>query len=357
MRQDFVDKLELELRAAGERQARGGLAFGTLRVARRQLLAPAIAAVGVVMIAVVLAATALRSDETTPAQPGPKLVADTHLVSAGGSLASGFGAVWVADTASGRVLRLDPRTRAVEARISLGGEAWVDTAAGSVWALGRDRLLRIDPSSNRVVASIGALRAAPGEILEGGGAVWIAYPDALIRIDPRRNVVTRTLPTSRAGYYNVGAVSDGRILYLARRDGRLLRIDARTGKVLSAVRAPELAQGRPIDAVGTLLGVADGTVFMIGKTGVLAVDAATGRARWSRDLRADGVSNGALAGATLWVNATDGATHRDRLWRLDARTGHVTGSLGLPEFGASGMAAVGKQVWTMSTGGDLQVAR
>ena len=58
----------------------------------------------------------------------------------------------------------------------------------------------------------------------------------------------------------------------------------------------------------------------------------------------------------MWVQATDRATTRDRLWRIDARTGHATGALTLPEFGAAGVVAVGKQVWTMSLGGDLQVA-
>jgi len=85
------------------------------------------------------------------------------------------------------------------------------------------------------------------------------------------------------------------------------------------------------------LGVAGGVLFIGTDSGVSAVDAATGRVRWTRDLRAMQVNNGAVDGAT-------------------ARIGHVTGSLGLPEFGAPGLATVGKQVWTISTGGDLQVA-
>jgi hypothetical protein len=332
MRQGFVDKLELELRAAGERRAR------PWRIARRQLLAPALAALAVV--AIVVAGTALRSEDTIPAQPGPRLVANTHVVSTGGSMASAFGSVWVADIASERLLRLDPRTRAVEARIPLGGQAWIGTAAGSVWALTRDRVLRIDPSSNRVVKAIPSPGDGPRLVLEAAGAVWIAYPDQLARVDLRHDAIPLIVPTSRAGFKNLGATSDGRILYVARGDGRLLRIDPRTGKSLSAVRAP----------VGWLLGVADGTVFVAGNSGVSAVDAATGRTRWSRDLSAN---EGALRGGTLWVHASD---RRDRLWRLDARTGHVTGSLTLPEFGAASLVTVGKQVWTMSVGGDLQVA-
>jgi outer membrane protein assembly factor BamB len=341
MRQDFVDKLELELRAAGERRAR------PWRIARRQLLAPALAALGVLAIAIVVAAAVLRPDNTVPTQAPPRLIANTALVSQGGSMASAFGSVWVADIASERLLRLDPRTRAIQARIPLGGAAWVDAAAGSVWALGGDRLLRIDPSTNRVVASIPSGGTAPGMVLDGAGVVWMAYPHALLRVDLRRNAITRTIPTSRTGFKALGAVSDGRVLYLTRGDGRLLRFDARTGKRLSAVRA---------SFGGWLMGVAGGTVFVAGDSGLTAVDAATGRPRWTRDLRAQSVNGGVLDGTTVWVQATDRATTLDRLWRIDARTGHVTGSLTLPEFGAAGMVAVGKQVWTMSIGGDLQVA-
>jgi hypothetical protein len=341
MRQDFVDRLELELRAAGERRAR------PWRIARPQLLAPALAALAVVAIAIVVAATVLRSENTNPAQAPPRLIANTALVSQGGSMASAFGSVWVADIVSERLLRLDPRTRAVEARIPLGGAAWISSAGGSVWALGRDRLLRIDPSTNRVVASIPSGRAAPGMVLDGAGVVWMAYPQALLRVDLRRNAVTRTVPISHAGFNAFGAVSDGRVLYVTRGDGRLLRFDARTGKRLSAVRA---------SFGGWLMGVAGGTVFVAGDSGVTAVDAATGRPHWTRDLRAQSVNGGTFDGTTVWVQATDRATTRDRLWRIDARTGHVTGSLTLPEFGAAGMVTAGKQVWTMSVGGDLQVA-
>ena len=341
MRQDFVDKLELELRAAGERRAR------PWRIARRQLLAPAVAALGVLAIAVALAATVLRSEDTIPAQPGPRMIADTALVSQGGSMVSAFGSVWVADIARDRMLRLDPRTRAVEARIPLGGAAWVGSAAGSVWALGSDRLLRIDPSSGRVVESIPSGGPAPGVVLDGDGVVWMGYPQALLRVDLRRNAVTRTVPISGTGFKAIDGVSDGQVLYVMRGDGRLLRFDARTGERLSAVRAPAGVQ---------LLGVAGGTVFVAGDSGVTAVDARTGRSRWTRDLRAERVNNGLLDGSTVWVQATDRATARDRLWRVDARTGHVTGSLTLPEFGATAVVAVQEQVWTMSTGGDLQVA-
>ena len=339
MRQDFVDKLELELRAAGERRAR------PWRIARRQLLTPALAALGVLAIAIVVAATVLRSEDTIPAQAPPRLIADTALVSQGGSMASAFGSVWVADIARERLLRLDPRTRAIEARIPLGGEAWVDAAAGSVWALGSDRLLRIDPSTNRVVASIPTGGQA-GVVLEGRGVVWLGNPQALRRVDLRRNAITRTVPTSREGFKALDGVSDGRILYVVRGDQRLLRFDARTGKRLSAVRAPvgrrprrRRRHGVPHRRVGRVGGRR--------RHRPRALDARPPRAadqqRHPRRHDAVGARDDRATGATgCGVSTRAPATSRARSM--------------LPEFGASGLVAAGKQVWTMSTGGDLQVA-
>ena len=64
MRQDFVDRLELELRAAGERRAR------PWRIARRQLLTPALAALGVLAIAMV--ARRGSCAPTTPSRRRPR---------------------------------------------------------------------------------------------------------------------------------------------------------------------------------------------------------------------------------------------------------------------------------------------
>jgi outer membrane protein assembly factor BamB len=262
-------------------------------------------------------------------------------------MALASGSVWVADPSKGQVLRLDPRTRAVEARIPVGGEAQVTAAGGAVWAFGPGRVLRIDPARDRVVEAISLPGAVPpGLVLDGRGGVWAGTSQALRRIDLRRNAVTRTVQTSRDAFMNIAGVSDGRILYIGRGDGRLLRFDAGSGRRLSAARAP----------FGQYLGVAGGVVFIGTDSGVSAFDSATGRTLWTRNLRAAQVNNGVVDGTTVWVQASDRATRRDRLWRLDARTGHVTGSLGLPEFGASGLVTVGKQVWTMSIGGDLQVA-
>jgi len=69
-------------------------------------------------------------------------------------LAAGAGAVWAATTAGRQLLRIDPRTARVAASLPVPAQAvavdrsgvWVRDAGGLVW--------RLDPASNRVVATV-----------------------------------------------------------------------------------------------------------------------------------------------------------------------------------------------------------
>ena len=146
-----------------------------------------------------------------PAQPPTAADRQHPLVSQGGSMASAFGSVWVADIASGRLLRLDPRTRAVEARIPLGGGR-VGRCRGRL-GLGARRATGCCGSIRRATASWRQHRRAPRGARHdprGRRRVWIAYPDALVRIDrgatwsrapcrPRARVTRRSEPSRTGG--------------------------------------------------------------------------------------------------------------------------------------------------------------
>ena len=349
MRQDFVTRLELQLWDAAAREADGRAVAGARRVARRVAparLVAAGAAIALAVVAVLLGAAALSHRDTTPSRPGPRVIAHTTLADAGGTIVSAFGSVWVADTQNGRLLRVDPATRTVRARIAVGGPVAVNSGAGAVWAAGGREALRIDPRTNRIVARISVPGQRYGGVIPAGGAMWLIGSEGLARIDVRRNAVDRTVGTGRGGFQSIGVTTDGRSLYVMRADGRLLRYDARTGRRLASVRPAIL--GFPAAASG-------GSIMVDGDRGVGALDARSGRLLWTRDLGAERVNNSVLTGGTLWVQATDRATHRDRLWRIDARSGRVTGSLTLPAFGAAGMAAVGGRLWIVSPSGDLTV--
>jgi len=120
-------------------------------------------------------------------------------------LAIGYGSVWVAVADEGTLLRIDPTTRRIVARI--GGFGRDDSGMpiavgeGAVWALrvrkGRDVLFRVDPGSSQVVARIpvGPPAAAPptGTVTVGDGFVWTGNSDASVsKIDPEKNAVVAT---------------------------------------------------------------------------------------------------------------------------------------------------------------------
>ena len=120
-------------------------------------------------------------------------------------------------------------------------------------------------------------------------------------------------------------------------------------------------QIRRLDEVFGLVGEPPATKTCAGMAGIIeegsaSLDAESGRVRWTRDLGAERVNYSILADGLLWVQATDRATHRDRLWRIDPHSGRVTGAVTLPAFGAASMAAVGGRIWIVTTGGDLVVA-
>jgi virginiamycin B lyase len=112
-------------------------------------------------------------------------------------IVAGFGSIWVASSAEGIVVRIDPSAGAgrVVARIPVGkSPKFMSAGEGALWVQNRadGSVSRIDPSTNREVARIEAHAPTPaGDISAGGGAVWLAVDGKPVtRIDPRTNTVT-----------------------------------------------------------------------------------------------------------------------------------------------------------------------
>ena len=361
MSEDFTTRLRLQLREAALREERRGPLRRAVAVrwptrpAAAASSAWAAAAAACLVIAVGLwMVGSLRREPAAPSRP--RIVADVQLANAlGTSGAAGFGAVWLSDTARGDVLRVDPRTRRVVARIHVGDEVELAAGAGSVWAVvdattGIGPLLRIDPRTNRVVARIGVrLTAYPGGSgLLVGRQVWVVGKTEAIRVDPALGRIAGTVRAHGAFQFTDFALLGGQV-WLGTGDGRLIRYDDRTGRRLGG--APWRLRGSLFASRGRLLVVGDRTVAR--------VQPVTGRALWRSALaRAPLVDPQveAVAGGRAYVVGQEGPAPRDRVLAVDARDGRIAPPLSVPEFGTIGMVGDGgRRVWLLTSGGRVVV--
>jgi YVTN family beta-propeller protein len=128
-----------------------------------------------------------------------------------GSLAVGEGAVWVTTFDEDKLSRVDPATNTVVADIPVGtnpegiavtpGAVWVSNhRGGSIW--------RIDPETNAVVAKIEVGPTGPSgpkDIQSAFGALWTSIPNAsvVIRLNPETNAVA-TIPVAAVENVTIG---------------------------------------------------------------------------------------------------------------------------------------------------------
>jgi len=104
----------------------------------------------------------------------------------------GLGAVWVA--AGAKVARIDPATNGIAKLIRTPGRIdFLATTDDAVWAVGQSSTLmttlwRIDPASNKVVASLPLARNDAADLVAGSGSLWVTFfrDDKLLRIQPKR---------------------------------------------------------------------------------------------------------------------------------------------------------------------------
>jgi streptogramin lyase len=150
----------------------------------------------------------------------------------------GFGSLWA--VSGGYVLRLDPATNSVAARIAVPGLAKVaidlgccpalGIGLGAVWVGTGTKVARIDPNTNGVTAQM----RVPGSvdfIAATDGALWAVGKSpnrstTLWRIDPTRNNVAASLTVARDDAADLIAAS-GSLWVTLWRDNKLLRVRPR----------------------------------------------------------------------------------------------------------------------------------
>jgi streptogramin lyase len=225
--------------------------------------------------------------------------------------------------------------------IPLGQTAdWVSVTSDAVWvgSTGPYAVHRIDPASNRVVATV----VLPGEpcagLATGFGSLWIPLcgrPGALARVDLETNALRAVYPVAPAGAEGGITASPDSIWLPIAKAGWLARIDPATGAIRQRVRIPQ-GSFNPLYSDGRIWvtrAVHAGVTVIDAQTGIVAKRVPTGPG--PRFLTA--------GEAGVWtLNQGDGT-----VTRIDTATttAGVPVRLGTPGHGGD-IAAGGGLIWT-----------
>jgi hypothetical protein len=268
----------------------------------------------------------------------------------------------------------------------------VDVGFGATWVASQDALLRIDPQTNRVVATIPTpVSGENASIAFGEGAVWVTSGQTngkVYRVDPTANRVTATIGVPGGAFGIVVAAGTVWVTqFLPEPDPAIVaRIDARSNRLLSPVEVPNLpgairagfdavwvtsrysvsridphsgAVTQPLHRAGDVRAVGAGSLWgtyanSAADAGVQRIDPVTGQV-----VATIRIPNGVLIAfglGTLWVaqdassiasggNAPD-RTEPGKLYRIDPATNRVLGRpVPLPGIAPTGLAVGEGAVW------------
>ena len=150
-------------------------------------------------------------------------------------------AVWVASTGPFAVHRIDPKSNALVASVTLPGEACAGLATGfgSLWVplcTKPASLAKVNLNTNELQAIFPVGPAAEeGGIAYGAGSVWLIIDNlgALARVDPADGAILQTFHVP-AGSYNP-AFSHGMVWVTRANGAEVTAVDAATGKITATV--------------------------------------------------------------------------------------------------------------------------
>jgi hypothetical protein len=323
---------------------------------------------GLVGLAVILAAAVIWPRLTLPGQPEsirPEPVLSgvpgmdrrvRDAISTGQAtrtdLAVGPDAVWVLNRnrlpGQDLLVRVDPATDRVVARIPVGGNAIrVAVGDGSVWVLRsspeRADLVQVGPARNLVVGThqVWATGDPDGSLAEqlvvAGGSAWFVAQPGLVRYDLQANTARTVLAASRYSPLS-GLAAAGDSIWVGSA-GSVLRIRLSDAAVLAPINLA--AKGVvPIDGLAT----GGGTLWVVGYGQAVNIDPATGRVVASAELRTDRPADlqpGLVAADTTVVAARG----RTSLYLLDPAANQAQAPVPLPGTGALGVGAGAGAVW------------
>ena len=269
---------------------------------------------------------------------------------------AGDGAVWVPNTGDGTISRIDPTSNRVTATIHIGNQlafykrdcelkgsvhsymltsfhvrdcdlpSAVAAGAGSLWVAKNDdqAVLRMDPKTHQILARV-PVGIVPFDMAANDSGIWVTayWADVVVRIDPKTNqVVARfTVPDGAGGL----AVSDRAVWVTGTVAGTLTRIDPATNQVVATIpidcNGPCYQGSLPLPVLDTGTAV---WVRTVGNSKLVRVDPQTDRVVASFDVMfspgRSGVDHLADLSGSVWVSG-------DSLQRIDPQTDRVSGTV------------------------------
>jgi DNA-binding beta-propeller fold protein YncE len=140
------------------------------------------------------------------------------------------GALWGIELEKHRVFRFDIDTKRITATIPVAAQPFT-FAFGSVWAVGGADVVRIDPATNMVDATI-PLPADGAELTASDDAIWVdegpldSSGSHLWKIDPTTNTVVGqvTIPGVPSSLADIATAPDGSIWLSAFDTDRVIRV-------------------------------------------------------------------------------------------------------------------------------------
>jgi hypothetical protein len=192
-------------------------------------------------------------------------------------MAAGAGALWVSQSGE-RLLRVDPRSRRVVASLALFGVGAPAVTAGGVWAAccwsesntahPAGSVVRVDAASMRVVARI-RLPGLPTAVGVGKSGVWVTGAGGPIwRVDPASMRVAATIraPGGLGGLPHEGPAGEADEVLVGRdavwvsnpAGGQVLRVDPARNRLVGG----EPADGASLVAVAGVVWTTNGTSLL-----------------------------------------------------------------------------------------------
>jgi DNA-binding beta-propeller fold protein YncE len=129
--------------------------------------------------------------------------------------------LWVTDHTAGKLVRIDPTTNRVTGSVALPGADWVTEAAGSLWVSQETNVVaRVDPGTLRVLARVPVKRNPLGSAVVHG-QLWVPCIDSgvVVVIDPRTAKVVRSFP---AGSGPIVVLPSGGHAWVSHSTGRVV---------------------------------------------------------------------------------------------------------------------------------------